>query len=213
MSTEPLNKGVHEGKDFIVDNRPAEWVLNYWLTNLNQIKDTIAKGTDYLNLASVGSYALAEAISFNLFGRSARHYYEVILEIPHSHLLYEAFRNGYTHSYKPNALQYDDAYISWAWSSDTSPSGFRPYYPGEYDEETHEEYFPPDTITEYIEFEKGHKQLSITLDRLVARIEADLKERLASVSSDDTIDFIVGKKIRGSSPSDSILFEDRIKNG
>lgn len=189
--------------DVLFDERNAVDVLDFWLHNLKQIKDTITQGTDKLNLPMIGVYSLCEAISYNLYGKSSRYYYEKVLKIPHSHLLYEIFRNGFTHSFKPNRLQYEDCSVTWAWSSDTSPSGFRPFYFGEKDE-TGSYIFKPDSIVEYIEFSKTHKQFSITLDRLAARVEADLIKRKLLLDKADKMYFASGKILKSDSPSGAV---------
>lgn len=188
-------------KGFTVETKSAEFVYSFWLDNLDQIKKIISNGSDYLSISMVSTYALCEAISFNLFGKSARYYFgEKVLKIPKSDLLYEAFRNGFTHSFQPNRLQYNDSILTWAWSSDTSPSGFREYYPGEKDPSTGGYIFKPDTVFEYIEFSKEIKQISVSLDRLLAMVEADLKNRKSMINKTDKFNFIVGKKFDVNSP-------------
>jgi hypothetical protein len=193
--------------EWLFDEKPADWVISYWMHNLERIKDLVANGSDYLNISMVSTYALGEAISFNLFGKSSRYYYKNILKIPNAHLLHEIFRNGFTHSFKPNRIQYDDCLVTWAWSSDTSPSGFRDFYFGEVDSETGEKYFEDDEIVEYVDFNGKTKQFSITLDRLLARIEADLKERKNLLKEKNKFYFISGKRIKERSPSGAINFK------
>lgn len=204
MSKVALNHSLvnfYQSKGLLTEERSAHFVYDFWLANLKSIKEIIAEGTIRLNLASLGVYSLAEAVSFTLFGKTSRYYYEEQLKIPHSHLLYEVFRNGYTHAFKPNRLEYNDAKISWAWSSDTSPSGFRDYDFGERDEFTGEIYFEPDKIVDYVEFDQGMRQFSITLDRLVARIEADLQQRRSICTKNDTLHWITGKIVNTKAPS------------
>ena len=192
--------GCPEVDELVREEVPMQTAIDYWLTNLDWIEDAIAGGSKYLNLATVGTYALAESISFTLFDKSARYYFGQALKIPHSDLLYEAFRNGFTHAYRPNGLYFkDDVYVSWAWSSDTSPSGFRSYYPGEIDPTTGETIFEADEIVDYVKFNDKLYQFSFTLDRLIARIGADLQERKSN-SHDSHIKRVVGKRFNKAVP-------------
>lgn len=111
-----------------------------------------------------------------------------------SNLIYNIFRNGIMHSLKPYIFKYKDGELSWGYGSSSGSGGFRPYYPGYVDSVDSKHNISPEKAFFCVELSKGFFHADLSIDRLVAQIKYDLKERKEK-DKRKKINVIVGVKM------------------
>jgi hypothetical protein len=190
-----------EPLEFIRKSYSKKDVYGHWLKHLRIIEDLTKHEDNYDYAMSIGYllFPLIEAISWTLFNKSGREYLEK-LGVKKSYLVYQIFRNGQLHNIDNYILKYDDGEISWGMSSGGGSGGITPYDPGFVDKKFPEYNKPAENVFEYIQLENGIAHASLSLDRLAALIRYDLEQRLTS-DLRDTIELIVGQKVKGKRPS------------
>ncbi len=191
-----------DGKpEFIRKEFAKDDIYNMWLVRLDKIEQsTISTDTSEMKESlDIGFqlFPLLDSISYNLFGKNSRYYLKKLgYTDAEADMIYSMFRNGQLHNANNYRLVYDDGEISWGTSSSGGSGGFIPYNPGYESEEFPEDNMPAEKAFEYIDFEDGTYHASLQLDRLCAQLKYDLEKRKEN-HKDETIDFIVGQKIKG----------------
>lgn len=196
---------------FLTKNKHRDWIFGGWLNRIERIKMIMQLRPNDSAMANEFPYDIAyilfphiEAISFNLFGKSGRTYLtdmqmrygDIGLSEKEADLLIKTFRNGMTHNTQMNHLEYYDGDIGWAISSGNTVS---PFDFGYTSDEFPEDNMPPEQVFEYIKFKGGEHHASLSLERLVALIEGDLKRRQQELPDAD-MPFIVGQRQEGPRP-------------
>jgi SAM-dependent methyltransferase len=199
---------------FVTKLQDRDWVFGAWLNRIERIERimNIDVGSpegpnEFPYDVAYILFPLLDAISFNLFSKSARTYLsdmqkrygDIGLSNKEADLLIKIFRNGMTHTTHMSHLYYHDGDIGWGLSSGAGSGGIRQFDFGYTSEEYPEDNLAPETVFEYLKFEGDVYHASLNLERLIALVRDDLKKRQSELP-DEKMPFIVGRREEGSIP-------------
>lgn len=193
---------------FIKETLPVTRAYAMWFARLEWLKNsTIADDFDSREIASGNSmnlgfmlFPILESICINLLGKNnTRDYFkELGYTGVEADLINLIFRNGLLHSGNPKTLVYDDGKIVWGLMSTSGSGGFMPYDPGYTNKDDPSYNLPGERAFSYEKIGKIF-HASLSLDRLVAHVEYDLKQR-QSTETRKIIQFVVGQRMDGNLP-------------
>lgn len=195
---------------FIKEPIAKEKVYSMWLAQLDRIEQsTISNDFEDRDRASENAmdigfrlFPIIDSIALNLLGKlNGRKYLKRLgYSSKESDMIYTMFRNGMMHGRNPYRVEYDDGEVSWGLMSSSGSSGIVPHFPGYTDPKNPQFNHPADKAFTYTKLSEGLYHASLSLTSFLSHIRYDLIERQKN-DERDTIEFIVGQKIKGKTPT------------